>query len=90
MLQELFRIPFLNIPVYGYGLMMVIGFLLALQLAKFLARRSGFDPEIFVNCGLIALVAGVLGARLSHVLAMATSQVRMRERRYSRLKAAAR
>ena len=68
MLQELFRIPGLDMPVYGYGLMMVIGFLLALELAKFLARRTGFDPEIFVNCGLIALVAGVLGARLSHVL----------------------
>jgi phosphatidylglycerol:prolipoprotein diacylglycerol transferase len=68
MLQELFRIPFLDMPVYGYGLMMVVGFLLAIELAKFLARRSGFDPEIFVNCGLIALVAGVVGARLSHVL----------------------
>ncbi len=67
MLQELFRIPGLDIPVYGYGLMMVIGFLLALELAKFLARRSGFDPEVFVNAGLIALVAGVVGARLSHV-----------------------
>ena len=68
MLQELFRIPGLDMPVYGYGLMMVVGFLLALELAKFLARRSGFDPEIFVNAGLIALVAGVVGARLSHVL----------------------
>jgi phosphatidylglycerol:prolipoprotein diacylglycerol transferase len=68
MLQELFRIPFLDMPVYGYGLMMVVGFLLALELAKFLARRSGLDPETFVNAGLIALVAGVVGARLSHVL----------------------
>lgn len=68
MLQELFRIPILDLPVFGYGLMMVIGFLLALELAKFLARRSGFDPEIFVNVGLIALVFGVIGSRLSHVL----------------------
>lgn len=68
MLQELFRIPFLDIPVFGYGLMMVIGFLLAMELAKFLARRTGFDPDIFVNVGLIALVSGVVGARLSHVL----------------------
>ena len=26
------------------------------------------DPEIFVNAGMIALIAGVVGARLSHVL----------------------
>jgi phosphatidylglycerol:prolipoprotein diacylglycerol transferase len=68
MLQELFRIPGLDWPVYGYGLMMVLGFLLAMELAKFLARRSRLDPDAFVNAGLIALVSGVVGARLSHVL----------------------
>src|SRR5258708_36534261 len=68
MLQDLFRIPGTRIIIHSYGLMMVIGFMLALQLAKFLARRSKLDPEIFVNVGLIALVTGVVGARLSHVL----------------------
>jgi phosphatidylglycerol:prolipoprotein diacylglycerol transferase len=68
MLQEIFRIPFLNMPIYGYGVMLVIGFLCAIQLAKFLAKRSGIDPELFVNAGLIALVTGVAGARISHVI----------------------
>jgi phosphatidylglycerol:prolipoprotein diacylglycerol transferase len=68
MYQELFRIPWLDLPVYGYGVMLVIGFFGAVALAKFLARRSGLDPEIFVNAALVALVSGVLGARLSHVL----------------------
>jgi phosphatidylglycerol---prolipoprotein diacylglyceryl transferase len=68
MLQELFRIPWLDIPIYGYGLMLVIGFLLATQLARFLARRSAIDPEIFVTAGLIALISGVAGARISHIL----------------------
>src|SRR5437016_4546384 len=68
MYPELFRIPVVNIPIYGYGVMLVIGFLLALELAKYLARRAGLDPELFVNAGLIALVAGIVGARLSHVL----------------------
>ncbi|MCC6238928.1 MAG: prolipoprotein diacylglyceryl transferase [Phycisphaerales bacterium] len=63
---ELFRI--FNFPIYSYGLMLVIGFLLATELAKCLARRVGTNPEIYVNAGLIALVAGVIGARLSHVL----------------------
>jgi phosphatidylglycerol:prolipoprotein diacylglycerol transferase len=66
--QILFHIPGTNIPIYGYGVMLMIGFLLALELGKFLARRVGLDPELFVNAGLIALVAGVLGARLSHVI----------------------
>ncbi|MEO6434220.1 MAG: prolipoprotein diacylglyceryl transferase [Tepidisphaeraceae bacterium] len=68
MYQELFRIPYLNVPIYGYGVMLVVGFLLALELVKFLARRAGLDPEVCVNAGLIALVSGVIGARLSHVL----------------------
>ena len=68
MLQILFRIPWLNIPIYSYGLMMVIGFIAGIQLATFLARRSGLDPELFVNAGLLALVSGVIGARLSDVL----------------------
>src|SRR5947199_8456136 len=65
---ELFRLPIVHWPIYGYGVMLVIGFLLALELAKYLARRAGLDPELFVNAGLIALVAGIVGARLSHVL----------------------
>jgi len=73
MQQILFHLPHWlpwvgGMPIYGYGVMMVIGFFAALQLAKFLARRSGIDPEVFVNAGLIALVTGVIGARLSHVL----------------------
>ncbi len=68
MLQELFRIPFLNIPVYGYGLMLVVGFLLASQLARYLAVRSAIDPEVFSTAVLIMLVAGVAGARISHIL----------------------
>jgi phosphatidylglycerol:prolipoprotein diacylglycerol transferase len=77
MIPILFRIPvpsFLHSflgpdqPIYGYGLMLVIGFLGAVQLAKFLAKRSKLNPEIFVNAALIALIAGVVGARLSHVL----------------------
>jgi phosphatidylglycerol---prolipoprotein diacylglyceryl transferase len=68
MLPELFRIPGLNIPIFGYGLMMVLGFFFAMELAKFLARRSGLDPDQFATAGIIALVTGVIGARLSHVL----------------------
>jgi len=65
---ELFRVPLLGWPVYGYGVMLVVGFFSALALAKFLARRNGLDPELFANAALIALATGVIGSRLSHVL----------------------
>ena len=60
MYQEVLRIPMPgslpDLAVPAFGLMMVIGFLAGLALAKFLARRSGLDPELFVNAGLIALI----------------------------------
>lgn len=68
MYQELFRIPFLDQPVYGYGLMLVLSFVFGAQLMKYLARRCGFNGDTFVNASLIALISGVIGARLSHVL----------------------
>jgi phosphatidylglycerol:prolipoprotein diacylglycerol transferase len=75
MFQDLFRIPLPfklfgsnEIVIHGFGLMLVIGFLSAMWLAKFLARRSKIDPELFANAALLALFAGVIGARLSHVL----------------------
>ncbi len=75
MLQDLFRfhLPFHlpligdQIVIHGFGLMLVIGFLIAMALEKFLARRTGQDPEAFANAALLALFTGVLGARLSHV-----------------------
>ena len=68
MYPTIFHIPILNIPIYGYGLMMVFAFLATQWLASKLAKTRGLDPEIFVNVALIALVAGVIGSRTSHVL----------------------
>jgi len=68
MLKELFRIPGTDIAIYTYGVMLVVGTLAAIWLARGLARRKGLDPELFVNAGLIALFSGVIGARLSHVI----------------------
>jgi phosphatidylglycerol---prolipoprotein diacylglyceryl transferase len=68
MRPELFHIPGIDFAINSYGVVLIVGFLLALQLGKFLARRVGHDPEIYVNAGIVALVAGVVGARLSHVL----------------------
>ncbi|MGE5607713.1 MAG: prolipoprotein diacylglyceryl transferase [Bacillota bacterium] len=57
-----------HIPIYGYGLMLVIGFLAAAHWAKYLAKRSGLDGEVFINAALVALVTGIIGARVSHIL----------------------
>lgn len=68
MFPELFRVPFLGYSVHSYGLMLVIGLLLAIELAKFLARRSNLNPDLFANAAILALVSGLIGARIAYVI----------------------
>lgn len=56
------------IPVRAYGFMMMLGFLISIHLAARRARRCGADEELVLNIGLIALITGVLGARLFYVI----------------------
>jgi phosphatidylglycerol:prolipoprotein diacylglycerol transferase len=67
-LRELFRIPILDLPVFGYGLMLVLGVWTAVELARYLANRFELKGDDFVTLGIIAMVSGVVGARISHVL----------------------
>lgn len=70
MLQELFRINLFGraIPIYGYGLMLVVAFLACVKTSQWLGSRKGIKPELFVDATLIALASGLIGARLCHVL----------------------
>ncbi len=68
MLRELFRIPFIDWPVYGYGLMLVLGVWASIELGKRLFKIFGLNGDDFVTIGVLGLVSGVVGARLSHVL----------------------
>ena len=68
MLPELFTIPFLHIPVHGFGLMMVLGFYFGMILGERMAKHVGMKPGDFSNAAVIGLIAGVIGARLSHIL----------------------
>lgn len=64
---ELFEIPFIHLTVKTYGLMIVIGFLLALSLIRRLSRDITPDPQFITNAALYALIAGVVGSRLFFV-----------------------
>lgn len=54
--------------VRSYGLLLAAAFLFGTWLALGEARRRGLDPDRVVNVILVALVAGVLGARLLYVI----------------------
>ncbi len=70
---SLFGHPF-GLRIYGYGLMLVLGFLCAIFLARWRARRFGESPEAVTTLGLLALVGGVIGSRLAFVVEKWNSQ----------------
>ncbi|HUS71604.1 MAG TPA: prolipoprotein diacylglyceryl transferase [Sedimentisphaerales bacterium] len=68
MYPELFKIPYIDLPVPTYGLMMVIGFLFAVYLIRRLSRDITPNLEFITNACLYSLIAGVIGARLFYVV----------------------
>src|SRR5262245_4474594 len=67
MFPTAFRIPYIERDVPGFGLMLMIGFLLAIAWAVRRANRSGGSADVILNCGFVALIAGVVGCRAMHV-----------------------
>jgi phosphatidylglycerol:prolipoprotein diacylglycerol transferase len=65
---ELFKIPFVNWPVNTFGLMLVIGFLAAVSVIRYLSRDITPNPQLVTNGALYALIAGVVGARTFYVI----------------------
>lgn len=52
----------------SYGFMMMVGFLSGAYLAMKRGTRVKCDPDVVLNCCLIALIVGVVGARVFYVV----------------------
>jgi phosphatidylglycerol:prolipoprotein diacylglycerol transferase len=65
---EFLDIPVLHVSIKSYGLMMVVGFLAAVTVIRYLSRHFTRDPQIITNAALYSLIAGVVGARAFFVL----------------------
>jgi phosphatidylglycerol:prolipoprotein diacylglycerol transferase len=62
-LFELFTIQFPS-----YFVLLATGFLLATACGTLWAKRVGYDPDVIVDLGIAMVIAGVIGARIGHVL----------------------
>jgi phosphatidylglycerol:prolipoprotein diacylglycerol transferase len=56
--------------VHSYGFFIALGYVAALLLGRWLARGRGLDPGPFMDIAFIAIVSGVIGARLLFVITM--------------------
>ncbi|MBP7937116.1 MAG: prolipoprotein diacylglyceryl transferase [Phycisphaerae bacterium] len=67
MCPTLFHLPWLGLPIRGYGLMLMVAFLGGTWWAAHRASRVKADPDLVVNLGFLALIASVVGARIFYV-----------------------
>src|SRR5436305_1273257 len=75
MLQVLFRIPInlfgwtpQGIPIYGFGAMFVLAFLVCTWLAGRRAEKEGIRKQVVQDLAGWLLLGGIIGARLTSVL----------------------
>lgn len=68
MMPVIYRIPLINLDIPGYGLMMMVGFLLSVIWGARRATRSGASPDVVLNLAFVALFGGVGGARAMYVV----------------------
>ena len=65
---ELFEVPIVHLVIRSYGMMMVIGFLSAVTVIRYLSRHFTTNPQHITNAALYSLIAGVVGARTFFVI----------------------
>jgi len=68
----LFRIPlpFLgkSLPLHSYGLMAMLGFIAAMLVARWRAKRVGVSRDNVTDVALWALLGGIVGSRIVYVI----------------------
>ena len=64
---KLWEIPGLNLPIYSYGFMIMLGFLTAIFIATRRGKQAGISSETILDIGIIIMVSGVLGARIAYL-----------------------
>jgi phosphatidylglycerol:prolipoprotein diacylglycerol transferase len=68
MYQILFRVPYLDLKVYGFGLMLTLALLGAINLTAWRARKEKLNPDQVFDLSTWVLLGGLLGARIFFVV----------------------
>jgi prolipoprotein diacylglyceryltransferase len=68
MRQVLFHLPFLDLPIFGYGAMLFVAFVLCYFLAGWRARKEGVAKELIYDVAFWLFVFGILGGRVTYMI----------------------
>ena len=70
-------LPFLSQPfhIYFYGILITLGVVAAAVIGQIEAKRRGLNPEIILDMLFWLVIAGIIGARIWHILTPPPSMV---------------
>lgn len=68
MFPILFKIPFIDFPIHGYGVLVAAGFLVGSWVVQYESRRAGEDPARAMDLVFYILIAAIFGSRIVYVL----------------------
>lgn len=60
-------LPVVGFPVFGYGVMVLIGFLCGIGFAQYRAKQVGMNPEVIMDLAFWILLAGIAGGRMAYL-----------------------
>lgn len=69
-----------NYPVYWYGIIIASGLLLAVLYAYVSSKRYNVDGNKLINCILVGIITGIIGARLYYCFlnGIITAKIRLK------------
>lgn len=56
------------VTIHGYGLMIGIGFMMALLVANYRAKKNDFDADFIFNLAFVCIIFGMLGAKVLYLI----------------------
>jgi len=71
-----FRLPIIGLPIYSYGIITVTCILIGCFVGTLEAKRRGQNADHVWSGLILAIIFGLIGARLYHVIASPQDLVR--------------
>lgn len=64
----LFKIPFVELPIYSYGVMLGLSLVVGWYLIMYLGKRDGLPADKLASCFIWTVIAAILGARILYIV----------------------
>src|SRR5262249_49910263 len=68
MRQVLFHLPILGLPIFGYGAMLFVAFVVCYFLAGWRAQKEGIAKELVYDMAFWLFAFGILGGRIDYMI----------------------